>query len=106
LDRAARTVIRRVTELDGNHYEILTPAAEALAAKYPVAATLLLRAMIDFSLTQSRASRYGHAARHLRDCAGLAATIADYGSFETHDGYVRILRRDHSRKSAFWSMIS
>jgi hypothetical protein len=52
--------------------------------------------MIDSSLTQSRASRYGHAARHLRDCAGLASTIADYGSFETHDAYVSRLRRDHS----------
>jgi hypothetical protein len=80
LERAARTVIRRATDLEGNYYEILSPAAEALAAKYPLAATLLLRAMIDFSLTQARASRYGHAARHLQDCAGLAPTIADYGS--------------------------
>ncbi len=74
LDRAARLVTGRAKELDGNQYEILTPAAEALAAKHPLAATLLLRAMIDFSLTQSRSSRYGHAARHLRDCAGLASS--------------------------------
>ncbi len=105
LDRAARTVIRRVTDLDGNYYEILTPAAEALAAKYPLAATLLLRAMINFSLTQSRAKRYGHAARHLRDCAGLASAIANYASFETHDAYVSKLRQEHGRKTAFWSMI-
>ena len=106
LDRAARTVIARVKELDGNHYELLTPAAEALAAKYPLAATLLLRAMIDFSLTQGRASRYGHAARHLRDCAGLAAAIQDYVSFETHDSYVSRLRQEHSKKAAFWAMVS
>ncbi|MBV8456406.1 MAG: hypothetical protein JO122_07300 [Acetobacteraceae bacterium] len=105
LERAARTVIRRVTDLEGNYYEILAPAAEALAAKYPLAATLLLRAMIDFSLTQARASRYGHAARHLRDCAGLAPTI-DYGSFETHEAYVNRLRREHGRKAAFWTMVS
>jgi len=103
LDRAARLVTGRAKELDGNHYEILTPAAEALAVKYPLAATLLLRAMIDFSLTQSRSSRYGHAARHLRDCAGLASAIADYGSFETHDAYVARLRREHGRKTGFWS---
>lgn len=105
LDRAARTVTGRVRELDGNHYEILTPAAEALAAKYPLATTLLLRAMIDFSLVQSRASRYGHAARHLRDCAGLSSAIADYATFETHDVYISRLRREHVRKSAFWSMV-
>jgi hypothetical protein len=92
--------------LDGNHYEVLTPATEALAAKYPLAATLLLRAMIDFSLTQSRSSRYGHAARHLRDCAGIASAIPDYASFETHEAYVSRLRRDHARKTTFWGMVS
>ena len=105
LDRAARTVTARAKELDGHHYELLTPAADAFAAKYPLAATLLLRAMVDFSLTKSRASRYGHAARHLRDCAGLAAAIQDYVSFETHDTYVSRLRQEHSRKTAFWAMV-
>jgi uncharacterized protein DUF6880 len=106
LDRAARLVTGRAGELDGDQYEILTPAAEALAAKYPLAATLLLRAMIDFSLTQSRSSRYGHAARHLRDCAGLASAISDYGAFVTHDAYVARLRRDHGRKTGFWSAVA
>jgi hypothetical protein len=106
LDRAARLVTGRARELDGDQYEILTPAAEALAAKYPLAATLLLRAMIDFSLTQSRSSRYGHAARHLRDCAGLASAISDYGAFVTHDAYVARLRRDHGRKTGFWSAVA
>ena len=103
LDRAARTITARAKELDGDHYELLTPAADALTAKYPLAATMLLRAMIDFSLTKSRASRYGHAARHLRDCQGLASTITDYASFESHDVYVSRLRKDHGRKTAFWS---
>jgi hypothetical protein len=103
LDRAARMVTKRAKELDGNHHETLTPAAEALSAKYPFAATLLLRAMIDFSLTQSRSSRYGHAARHLRDCAGIAANVASYEPFETHDAYVARLRREHGRKSGFWN---
>ena len=41
LDKAAALVIQRSGELDGDHYEILSPAADALAAKYPLAATLL-----------------------------------------------------------------
>jgi hypothetical protein len=105
LDRAARLVTERAEALDGDHYEILTPASEALAAKYPLAATLLLRAMIDFALTQSRSSRYGHAARHLRECAALASATPDYGSFETHDAYLGRLRREHGRKTAFWNMV-
>ena len=106
LDRAARVVTQRLKELDGNHYEILTPAVDSLAGKYPLAATLMLRAMIDFTLTQARSSRYGHAARQLRTCGSLAPAIPDFGGLETHDAYVSRLRVGHGRKTAFWSLIS
>lgn len=104
LERAARIVIQRAGELNGDPYEILTPAAVALAGKYPLAATLVLRAMVDFSLTHARSSRYKHAARHLMECASLASTIQDFGTFEAHDAYVRRLRHEHPRKSSFWSL--
>jgi len=105
LDRAANLVLSRFRELDGDHYEILNPAADALAGKYPLAATLLLRSMIDFSLTNARSSRYKHAARHLLDCSGLATGIRSFGDFEPHDAYEARLRREHGRKSAFWSLV-
>lgn len=106
LDRAARLVMRRAAELDGDHYEFLTPAAEALAEKHPLAATLLLRAMIDFALTKARSGRYRHAARHLQECASLAPAIADYGALETHQAYVARLEAKHGRKSGFWGLVS
>jgi hypothetical protein len=106
LDRAASLVIRRAAELDGDHFEILTPAADALADKHPLAATLVLRSMIDFALAKSRSSRYRHAARHLMECASLASAIRDFGSFETDEAYATRLRREHGRKSSFWSLIS
>jgi hypothetical protein len=34
-------VLQRVDQLEGDHYEILTPAAEALAGEHPLAATLV-----------------------------------------------------------------
>jgi hypothetical protein len=105
LERAATLVQRCCRELDGDHYEILTPAADALAATYPLAATLLLRAMIDFSLTRARSSRYKHAARHLLDCSGLAASIGSFGECEPHDAYEARLRREHGRKSGFWGLV-
>src|SRR6476646_1890299 len=43
LDHAGDLVLQRAAELNGDHYEILTPAAEALAANYPLAATVVLR---------------------------------------------------------------
>ncbi len=106
LDRAAKLVTERTTELDGDHYEILTPAADALAGKHPLAATLVLRAMTDFSLTQSRSSRYRHAARHFMECRSLALSIRDFGTFETHEAYAARLRAQHGKKSSFWSLIS
>ena len=106
LDKAAALVTRRSHELDGDHYEILSPAADALAAKHPLAATLLLRAMIDFSLKEARATRYRHAARHLLECASLAASVSHFGAFETHGAYVTRLKAEHNRKSAFWDLAS
>ncbi len=106
LDRAADLVVNRAGELDGDHYEILTPAAQALAGKHPVAATLVLRAMISFSLTKGRSSRYRHAARHLMECESLDSAIQDFGAFETHEAYTDRLRGEHGRKSSFWSLIT
>lgn len=105
LDRAAALVLVRYGEIDGDHYEIIGPAAEVLAARHPLAATLLLRAMIDFTLQKARSSRYRHAARHLMDCAGLASIIADFGRFEPHAVYFDRLRREHGRKIGFWSAV-
>jgi hypothetical protein len=106
LDRAANLVLQRSDELDGDHYEILTPAADALASRYPLAATLVLRAMIDFTLRNNRSSRYRHAARHLLDCSSLGSAIEEFGRFEPHDVYGARLRRQHRRKSSFWSLIA
>jgi hypothetical protein len=106
LDRAARVVTQRAKELNGDHYDIITPAVDSLMGKYPLAATLLLRSMIDFTLIQARFSRYGHAARHLRTCESLAPAIADFAGFETHEDFVARLRREHGRKTGFWSLVS
>nr|WP_329603599.1 DUF6880 family protein [Acidiphilium iwatense] len=105
LNRAAALVTQRYKELDGDQYEILTRAADALAAKHPLAAILVLRAMIDFSLTKNRTSRYKHAARHLRDCESLASAVADFGTHERHEAYVARLRLEHGRKSSFWGLL-
>jgi hypothetical protein len=106
LDKAASLVTKRSSELNGDHYEILSPAADALAAKYPLAATLLLRAMIDFTLKQGRASRYRHAARHLAECASLASVIGDFGAVEPHARYSDRLKLEHGRKTSFWVLVS
>lgn len=102
---AAKLISRRQAELDGNLYELMTPAAEMLREKYPLAATTLLRSMIGFALEYGRSSRYRHAARHLAECASLAPHIDDFGSARPHDAYVTELKRQHGKKHGFWSLI-
>ncbi len=106
LDKAAALVTQRSAELDGDHYEILPPAADGLSTKHPLAATLLLRAMIDFSLRENRVKRYRHAARHLAECSRLASAIGDFGAIETHERYTYRLKQEHGRKKAFWTLVS
>lgn len=102
LDRAAGLIMARAGELDGDHYGLLTPAADALEQRHPLAATLVLRAMIDFSLNAAKYKRYGHAARHLQTCEHLARRIDDFARQPNHAEYVADLRRRHARKSGFW----
>ncbi|MBB4191201.1 hypothetical protein GGE45_002767 [Rhizobium aethiopicum] len=102
---AAKLISRRQAELDGDLYELMTPAAEMLQEKYPLAATVVLRSMIGFALDEGRSSRYKHAARHLAECASLAPHIDDFGSARPHDTYVAELKRQHGKKHGFWSLI-
>jgi hypothetical protein len=46
LEAADRLVRRRISELDGRNYQWLGKAAEHLAEKWPISATLLYRALV------------------------------------------------------------
>jgi hypothetical protein len=105
LRRAGVLIRARHDALDGNYYSLLTPAADALSAAEPLAATLLYRRMIDFTLERGRSTRYGHAADHLASDAWLAKTIKDWEGHAPHDAYVEALKQRHPRKSGFWSRV-
>lgn len=102
---AAKLVLRRRAELDGDLYDLMSTAAEILEEKHPLAATIALRAMIDFTLQTARSSRYKHAARHLAQCAALEAPISDFNGLPAHDAYVASLKRVHGKKHGFWSLV-
>jgi hypothetical protein len=106
LREAARLVLVRRREIDGNLYFVLDPAAKALEGKHPLAAVLLRRAMIEDTLEGAKATRYRHAARHLLECRALEADIADHGRFETHEAFAARLRARHGRKAGFWDRVA
>jgi hypothetical protein len=106
LDLAARLVETRGWSLDGAIYELLRPAAEALAEGHPRAATRLYRRMIDNVLDRTASGAYPHAARDLAACAALADRIgpAD-ASLPSHADYLGGLRAKHGRKVGFWGLV-
>jgi len=103
---AAQLVLARASEIDGNLYYLLDPAARLIEGKHPLAATLLRRAMIEDTLKGAKSTRYKHAARHLLECQSLAPSIKDFGAFETHEAFVSRLRAEHGRKTGFWAQVS
>ena len=106
LDRAARVVDARINEIDGDLYELLDPAASALEGKYPLAAVLLRRHLIDFTLRKARSTRYRHTVRHVREIESQQSDIKDYGRHESHAEFMARLKREHPRKPAFWSLLA
>jgi hypothetical protein len=105
-NRAAQLVLARTSEINGNLYYLLDPAAQLIEGKHPLAATLLRRSMIEDTLGGAKSTRYKHAARHLLECLSLASHIQDFGAFETHEAFVARLRARHGRKTGFWAQAS
>jgi hypothetical protein len=106
LPHAARLILSRPGEIDGNYYSTLDLAARKLEGAHPLAATLLRRAMIEDTLEGAKSRRYRHAARHLMEADALAPAIEDYAGFESHEEFQRRLKAQHARKSAFWACIA
>jgi hypothetical protein len=103
--RAGRLVLTHGADWDGESYEILAPAAERLSAEQPLAATVLLRAMLVFALSTGRTKRYRHAAEHLRTCELLAARIDAWQGVERHESFVGRIREAFGGRWSFWSLV-
>ena len=105
LPRAARYVIEHRQAWDGEAYALYEPAAERLSGDYPLAATLLLRAMVLFALAMGRSKRYRYAAEHLRQCEQLEARIDHWQGLDSHTCFVGTLREVYARNWSFWQLL-
>lgn len=95
----------RLAARDGRAYETLRPAAEALEEKFPEAATLLYRRMVESVLDRGSSKQYPYAARDLQSCGRLMPRLPAPGSIETHASFVARLQKVHGRKYGFWGLI-
>lgn len=105
LDRAERLVRDRLGALDGRFYEILRPAAEGLEEKYPEAASLLYRRLVESVLERGSSRQYRYAARDFVCSARLAPRLPAAGAVESHDAFVAKLQKAHGRKYGFWELL-
>jgi len=106
LKRAARLVLDRRAEWDGRHYDVLGRAAATLEFDFPLAATVLYRALLNDILGRGKSPAYGHGARYLAKLGELAERVpSDDSDLEDHVAYCLGLKKAHGRKSGFWTLV-
>ncbi len=104
-DRADRLVRERLNALDGRLYEVLRPAAEMLEEKYPEAASLLYRRLVESVLERGSSKQYPYAARDFVSCARLAPRLPASSTIGSHETFAAGLRKAHGRKYGFWELL-
>lgn len=106
-DLAADLVLAHPNHWDGGRWHILPETAKTLAPEYPIAASLLYRALVNDILDAARSKAYGHGAKYLAALTQLAEDIGpDWpAGIEDHHTYLESLKAQHSRKTGFWSRV-
>lgn len=92
LAEASRLALARRHEIDGLEFETLEPAARALEPRYPLAATVLLRAMVGDVVRFAQSEAYDRARTWLLEAASLETQIGDWGELESHAAFEASLR--------------
>ena len=105
LDVADALVRRRFAELDGRHYDHLGEAAERLSDNWPVAATLLYRALVLSVLERGFSKAYKYAARDLSSARATAERLPVDAGIPDHAAFLAGLKVKHGRKYGFWNIV-
>jgi hypothetical protein len=101
-DRAADLVVKRVAELDGNNAKALTFAADRLTSRYPFAALLLQRQIVEAALISGQDQAQTAAVMPFLEAESLAKHIDDFGRHDDHAAWRKKLDRVYSRRLNFW----
>lgn len=107
LGLAADLIVKHQDHWDGRDWHILPKVAELLEHEYPLAATILYRALLDDILERARAKAYSHGAKYLKKLSLLAeeADKAQPNELASHSSYLAGLRQTHPRKTSFWGRV-
>jgi hypothetical protein len=92
MSEAAGLVTVRADEIDGLSVDLLEPAVRALEGRHPLAATIILRAMVRDVVKFSQADLYGRAQTWLLEAASLAGLLGDFQGHEDHAAFENRVR--------------
>ena len=102
LERAAHLVIDRVREMDGNDAERLTYAADRLSSRYPLAALLVQRQIVEARLASFSEAAHEAAVLSYLEAESLSRHIDDFGRHDPHDAWQKKLANTYARRTVFW----
>lgn len=107
LDLAAKLITTHPHRWDGGDWHILPKVAGLLEHDYPLAATILYRALLDNILDRARSKAYGHGAKYLGQLGLLAGELDQIhpSGMVDHATYLAKLKTAHPRKSGFWARV-
>jgi hypothetical protein len=90
---AAELILARADEIEGGQDTLLEAAAELVIGRHPLAATLVLRALVQDVLRWGRADRYRDAQRWLAEIDSLAGQVGEWEPFEPHEAFLARMAR-------------
>jgi hypothetical protein len=103
-DDAETYLLGRFDQVDGYHYEILAPLADAMCrAGRALGSSLIYRALLASILNRGTYAGYSSGARYLRTLDQLSASVSDWHGLPDHTTWRSALHAAHARKSAFWA---
>jgi hypothetical protein len=104
IDEAEGYLLKRVDQLDGNHYGSLLSLAEAMESKNRnLASSLLYRSLLVSILERGYTKAYPHGIQYLKKLDTLSEAVADWKEFNSHKAFKKQIIEAHGRKRSFWS---
>jgi len=106
-ERASDLVLKRSEDINGDLYYTYPEIAQTFADNgFPLAATIIYRALLDSILERAKTNTYTHGARYLKKLTQLAPLITDWKNQPTHEAFHQSIQTDHARKSSFWKRVN
>lgn len=107
LNLAAELIVTHRHRWDGGNWHILPKIARLLEHEYPLAATIIYRALLDDILDRARSKAYSHGAKYLKQLDLLAgdADKTRPSGLADHATYLAGLKKTHPRKTGFWGRV-